>query len=1514
MPILQRIELSNFLNIKRTLPWQPGWVHQVLEINGENAALNIPNGGGKSTMVTAILAMITNHRKSLSTLRANFFAPAQTGHYTHIRIQVIIPTPGASGDLITNAGGELGGQPMVFGMYGNSGENEKLELYSYQGVFEDAPVAHVHNMHHTFVADDAFLGQLKACSHLFPNNAKERTKRAWQSYVEDFFDVSSIKQQLGYQLLRGAEGGHGYFEVTPPAGMSYSAGVFYERLAPELLTDVMGDLGEEGEHGIEDTIHEKASKVIAAKRETERKAAELHRTANTLNALASLFELCGEQKTAKDGYDQHRADFSRELAVLRNVVIDAPIPGVLMVPPESVPAIARSMVMQDDKWYLPDRVMAEVTGDDAKHANERAQRNGIGLAQTSRSQLIDFACDLKLPVRTKGHASQLYSRDSSLELLKITSNFAGEWTRKTAIDAVTQAFDWVEANADTNPARALQAMSTVELDAKNAEREKLSAQFHACQNEKNDLITEQSHVGEQQVEFRRMSSSGLFSEEELQSPAATGIDVQSVLLVNTNALNDHNEAVSRLVPVYESWQEFVREYGQSARPAALADEIANAVNTAKQSVKDARGRLNAARLQRKPLDVSAGLAKDKFNAIATRLAKYSESLPAFTRFTEIFGNVSPVGMEKKVVGEMERATQRLSKIEVERNRYGASLQALAAFRSEHGDVGPDEWLQQGLARWDALGAEIVTLSGTREEARIRRSALDKAVIVAGRVARDAASVAGGNHEPLHAAIARMGLKPNLREKALTIFSALLHTPVYATVSEAADAAHRLETAGIEAPVFSFPELEDFCRTGDISVDSVSAHTWLVGVRTRQVECLLDPTLVEREKTVADAQIKSLSEDIETKEQERCNHSPQSVAADQARLALEALKNGYEAKDSALAQEASTLTVQLPDLETKASNVEVIRLAERHFKEFSGAAEDELAREHESYLAATQLANEQYEANEALIVELEDKLGDQQNLFVQAAANESKVDTLRKIQVFMDDPEFNPAYMGVSAATEVELKEARDRADKRSRFQFELAETFIRTGYDRPLQIEARLKVLSEQQEEISTRLRPALDHRIKELQDGMPDLIKNTMSIDSFVHSLIRQYREFASEQHDPLPITQKQIESHPLGSAAIGMRDADASLKDRMTMLLAIAGEIQIDEASGLKAEMKASRERHQSAVRDFGRMVDNVLSMENLDMTEHVRLELARAKESPDIVARLHKVAQQNYEKNSLANATAASYLDEEWGNIGKWLKSFTQRLPDNLKTMKSLFAPIKDPTTGQMSAGYEIDAELASQDDIRAILDDVVRMVEKFEVSRQVMESAAPGIREQAIRSIRAEIRNTFYRKVILNPRIRVYMPSISPRPLPLEKSMVSTGQGVAMTLLWVVRMADYVTERELHRVTTSRAQQKRLHPTQFAIMDGAFSSLSDESLIKDALDGIKRTRGRFQLIITGHDKNYQNNFDYFPTLIEARVVDGQFMYADSETRRKFQPEEVGSHFGAMGVMSLRVKPAPDAVAAS
>lgn len=80
------------------------------------------------------------------------------------------------------------------------------------------------------------------------------------------------------------------------------------------------------------------------------------------------------------------------------------------------------------------------------------------------------------------------------------------------------------------------------------------------------------------------------------------------------------------------------------------------------------------------------------------------------------------------------------------------------------------------------------------------------------------------------------------------------------------------------------------------------------------------------------------------------------------------------------------------------------------------------------------------------------------------------------------------------------------------------------------------------------------------------------------------------------------------------------------------------------------------------------------------------------------------------------------------------------------------------------------------------------------------------------------------------------------------------------------------------------------------------ISDKRLITDALDSVRGKRGKFQLIITGHEPNYKNDFAYFPSYVVAREIGGNLMYAESETRRLLAPEEVGSRLGAMEVSSF------------
>ena len=188
----------------------------------------------------------------------------------------------------------------------------------------------------------------------------------------------------------------------------------------------------------------------------------------------------------------------------------------------------------------------------------------------------------------------------------------------------------------------------------------------------------------------------------------------------------------------------------------------------------------------------------------------------------------------------------------------------------------------------------------------------------GSVAREVLKLAGADALALHAAIDGIGLPLDRKEQVLSLFSALLFAPVYASAARAAQAAGLFAAKGIHSPVFIAAELADFCRNANIAYDGLAASTWLVGVRTRPVDCLLDPALVEREKHALDGQIAQSKENLAALDQRFAELDPEGKEAIYARKAQEAIEKNYVAHDLLLQQEAARLEENLPGLRDRAS--------------------------------------------------------------------------------------------------------------------------------------------------------------------------------------------------------------------------------------------------------------------------------------------------------------------------------------------------------------------------------------------------------------------------------------------------------------------------------------------------------------------------------------------------------------------------------------------------------------------
>lgn len=1513
MPLINRIEVSNFMNVTRREPWQPTWPHAVFELLGLNSVINMPNGRGKTTIVTAILCCLAGNGRRFSDIRSTHFAPKSTGHYSHVRVQITMDTEsGAAFDMFSEA---PQGQQMVFGVYGRSNEDESYNFYAYNGTFEECPV---HRMSVEkrgsleLVSDKEFLDRLQIMPGRFPSSAREKSNEAWRAFVSKWFDMTGIEQQINYQFKAGGEGRSAYFEVKPRVGMKYSTAVFYEHLAPQLLTNVMGDYGEEDEHGIEDTIHEKARKVVHAKVFSETRRRQLVQTQRVLTEMQRLSKAADEIARTDAELQASRASLAIELAVLRNIVIDKPLPGLPAQPPTELTELAQYLVLYEGKPYLADKGIGYFSGEEPKVINQRADRKQINSAILEKSQVIEITCDHGNPHADRkqggGPSTKFYDLDNTILILTSTENFLPIWNKDNAVAFVQAIFEWATANADTNPARILKNSVETERSLKTAERDRLMDTIGGLHNEKVVLLEEQKQVREQHAEYQRMKESGLFTSEELSVPAKTAGEVAEELSHAKDALTKHDQMVAKREEVYAEWQAFSVEHGESVTPENILNKLQEAESSARSMCEGLKKQRGEYASLSKSLKAAASAAREKNEKLAARVAEADVTAPLAQRFGELFPGESPQGLDRKVIAERDAARLEKSELENELASFANMLKDLAEFRrrfGEHRD--PAGWLKEcGAIHEKALSLHL-TLREMLQEASISLDNLERFSIAPNKYVRDVTSKIGVPSMPLYQVVDQIDLGLDRKAIVLSLFSGLLNAPVLPDADQAVIAARNLADSGLEFPVFVSEDLIEFCLSGAVSFDGDLARGLFVGVRTQAVDCLLDPTLVERKKEKVRTEIDRLKARIVLLDKVKRRTSSESQSAKLAARATHAIDSGAIEQVSDLRKNLEEVLNKLVALEKRASvdALDAINGVQRYQKALGGLSlEDmraELVAAERALLAADSAEQSNHDAINNLNLELDDAA---EQLRVTSIIRTSKEPELKRIIAFLADSYVGPAFMAAAGEKRVTLVERLDIANSRNDFRFELAQGFVASGLDRPMEIDTRLNEITVRQLPEFEKQKTEIIERIGILEKKHEQLIPQVFKIDSLAHKLIKLYRKY---RHHELSC-KISIERHATYVKVSFIR-ASTSDNELMSRLCNLGGDVEEfgEQISNHSSNLARAESAYNSANADFNKELERVVQDASLEMDSHLRHLLEMSKSDPSRVKAILAATLSDYEKDKAANDTAREQLDLEWENMAGWLAEFTRRLPTYFKLMKKIFAPQHDPSSGKVThAGFEIGGDVMQQtDDVEFVMGDIIRDIEEHENNHRKSS-------ERDIRDFRKSIRDKFYQRVILNPSIKVCIPSISEKALMLEKEMASSGQGVAMTLLWIVKMADFVSERERQRKTvsgsrydaraTANLKKIRTIDSQFVFIDGAFSHLSDRALIEDVLKGISRTHGRFQLIVTGHDPdyNFKHNFKYFPTLITSREIGDRYMYV--ENGKPVEPGEKGSYYGSMDLLRL------------
>jgi len=264
----------------------------------------------------------------------------------------------------------------------------------------------------------------------------------------------------------------------------------------------------------------------------------------------------------------------------------------------------------------------------------------------------------------------------------------------------------------------------------------------------------------------------------------------------------------------------------------------------------------------------------------------------------------------------------------------------------------------------------------------------------------------------------------------------------------------------------------------------------------------------------------------------------------------------------------------------------------------------------------------------------------------------------------------------------------------------------------------------------------------------------------------------------------------------------------------------------------------------------------------------------------------ARENYEKASEDIEARRSSLEDN-------LLAFTFKMGDNLALLKKSLRP-----SANGEAGFIINAESVSQEQIRETIYRIVRTVKEAEVRKREIKAGDGGKAAEDVQDekLRDEIRRTIYRSMFTGkmkdgtapkpPEIKVVHPKIAAGNPRRMDQKISTGQMTAISLLLMTKLADFSIRRdEADALPGQRRRRRNAHNSRVVIIDGLFSNVSDRQLIRESLDAMRQLKDRFQLIGWIHNMAYENDPEIFPTQIGLRRVGAErgFVVVDQQNSK-------------------------------
>lgn len=1613
MAAITRIQVANFLSdgYMEGMEWVPLYRGETFRLFGRSSALQIDNGGGKTSLTESCLYLLSRDRR-LKPKVVDRVAPVDNG-WTHIRIEFIEKPHDENilqRDLIQEFPEDVPGIPYVVGMTWS--RSKEPIFYQYQGLLEDAPCFHKEVNRLQLVDNDAFRKSVEHVPGARWN--KWRTHHEWLAEIQQLTSVEVIKQNVEFQLEGAGDYSAMVNKVKTENGESYDAAFFRQFVAPELLRQPLGAEGDADEQHFEDTLFKHLKPTADALVDISMRQHELDDAKAALIKFEPVEAKAGEAVEANTAYETELANVVRDAAVIHVLAVKNPVPGMPKIPmaqqwskDKRLPEALSCLVIDKREGVLiTDEGLARLSGVEAKRINQYARERNI-LLRNVGAQLIDFkdvTKELTLPLVanvTANEQSQLtdskdvlkagqrgahrksdvvaYELHDAMAVVEAISNLSGTHTAGLS-DILTRAFGIAIDEIDTNPYRKAQRDITLTISQSDQEHKKANSEHEFWSRKHEELLRASRDTQENEVAYETFKArSHEFLPEHQEAPLAAKVWAESQLQNDSAALEQHNGKTRNLTGDHKNWQKLNDKHMAAPLQDVLETLIGDhgdataASNAAKTAITQARSQrddlhrqyqtqhssLEAKQKQHEHLVVlSHAMPKfhelfgdadpDNLNPInelqeanKSFLVKMGELKDATTRKTNLTGLKLSVKLFRQIFGEIDPSTlnptrdllAHTEKIAVEQsiiNDHQPFFEALSEFQDTHPGITPDDWLSKTDERRNALLEEQQGNNVRSQDIRNEVADLDSYALADDRVYAKALAVLGANgigFNRLHALVSETA--GDRREALLTLFSAALSAPVVDSLDEADKATQVLENAKLTVPVFLKTPLKEFIRGGDYELTGKLAHSFLVGRRTRQVEILLDPKLIEEEKhRLSDemAALEKRSKEIAALLKTIAPGSPAVVLAIKARDAIRRKSaDRYQEATKALDQ----LTAATAELRRKAAPDALESIAAT--KKFLASGGDQALNNLLSIIIP-QLESEKLRLD-GEIARLQGLVTEEATRVLHAAKDYKKVggdDALRQVAKEIDrltpivetlkatlnelDTRINGILTKTVSTTESVLASlnetfAIDKRDLEAAITFESAghlafmttaagkQADLTTHIDQSIarlqgidfdRAEKYIQSTRKEERSVADKLAEAESKRTqaKDLKDAVETKLINLRGQLSTIQPFVDDLHDMVIEirnQHLKISgisddIRQKMASAgnvHPdilkyaedVALACIGKQPSTSTeTRAAIANLRESVKELSIDTRQLLHRNKEKRR-----AQDDFRHRRNEFCEkarngeIKGLQLPE---IERIAAAQTIDQLTEIHQI------KNKI-DGTIHEHL-ERLKMLRETMETNKAATVDNLarfaRQAETNLHILDDVMKKTPNARFFVDAKVADHEKIRQIIESLIAEIQDREQSARERNSVALNDEiERRNRSYKDLIHTEIYRNIFSEQKILFSHIAIrNGEKYPFtDEGGLSGGQRTALMMMWLIKQAEYALTRVALMYGTRKEQKAALRGAQrIMFFDGLFSNLTNEGYINHAFQGLKDVDDNFQLIGLIHNPYYVNNKDIFPVHLVAK----------------------------------------------